>query len=317
MNLNDRAYRRCQVLWEQPGEYRVHQHTSSCGTMVIDCGVEAHGGLAAGQVVAETCLAGLGRVQLATSFGVPAGTPMVQVATDHPVAACLGAQYAGWRIVGDQFFAMGSGPMRAAYGAEEFFADLIPRENATVAVGVLEADRLPHDDICLALAAQCRVPPEALVLLAARTASLVGSVQVAARSVETALHKLHQLGFDVRCIQSAFGSAPLAPPAASDLEAIGRTNDSVLYGAEVTLWVNTDDALIRQYGPQTPSESSRDYGRPFLETFRSYECDFYRVDPLLFSPAVVHFHNLATGRCFSFGRLRWDLLIQSFCGQCQ
>jgi methenyltetrahydromethanopterin cyclohydrolase len=314
MNLNERAYRRCQSLIDSANLYRVRIHNMSCGTVVIDCGVQVMGGLEAGRVMAEVCLAGLGTVGFLAVQGAPAGVPFVSVATDHPVLACLGSQYAGWRIAGEHFFAMGSGPMRAAYGAEAFFQEMLPREAASVAVGVLEADRLPQEDICVALAAQCRVPTDALVLLVARTASLASSVQVAARSVETALHKLHELGFDVRCIRSAWGTAPLAPPASSDLQAIGRTNDSVLYGAEVTLWLETDDALLEQFGPRTPSEASRDYGRPFLDIFRDYDCDFYRVDPLLFSPALVHFHNLSSGRCFSYGRLRWDILTKSFCG---
>ncbi len=312
INLNERAYRRCRVLLEDSQAYRVSVATTASGTCLIDCGVHSAGGLEAGRIVAEVCLAGLGTVTLQPSRGGPPGNPTVCVVTDHPVAACLGSQYAGWRIAGQDFFAMGSGPMRAAYGEEVFFDGLVPRESASVAVGVLEANRLPNEDICLTLAAQCRVPPQSLVLLVARTSSLVGSVQVAARSVETALHKLHQLGFDVRTIVSACGFAPLAPPGASDLESIGRTNDSVLYGAEITLWVTADDEQIEKYGPLTPSQSSPDYGKPFLELFRAYDCDFYQVDPHLFSPAVVHFRNLKTGRSFSFGSQRWDILIESF-----
>ena len=38
-------------------------------------------------------------------------------------------------------------------------------------------------------------------------------VQVVARSVETCLHKLHELGFDVTRIVSGCGSAPLSPVA--------------------------------------------------------------------------------------------------------
>ena len=42
--------------------------------------------------------------------------PLVQVVTDHPVRACLASQYAGWAIKEGKYFAMGSGPMRAAAG---------------------------------------------------------------------------------------------------------------------------------------------------------------------------------------------------------
>ncbi len=46
--------------------------------------------------------------------------------------------------------------------------------------------------------------------------------------------------------------------------------------------------------------------------FKAYEYDFYRVDPLLFSPAVVTFHNLRTGRTWSHGSIESDVLRQSF-----
>ena len=33
--------------------------------------------------------------------------------------------------------------------------------------------------------------------------------------------------------------------------------------------------------------ASPDYGRPFSEIFAGYNNDFYRIDPMLFSPAVI------------------------------
>ena len=72
-----------------------------------------------------------------------------------------------------------------------------------------------------------------------KTASIAGSVQVIARSVETALHKMHEIGFDLTQVRSGFGIAPLPPVAADDLVGIGRTNDAMLYGGEVTLATST------------------------------------------------------------------------------
>ena len=57
--------------------------------------------------------------------------------------------------------------------------------------------------------------------MGAPTASLVGSIQIAARSAETGLHKLSELGFDVRQVALAYGVCPLAPVAADDLHAMG------------------------------------------------------------------------------------------------
>ena len=139
----------------------------------------------------------------------------------------------------------------------------------------------------------------------APTASLAGGVQVVSRSVETCLHKLHELGFDLSRMVSGFGSAPLPPVASNDLKAIGRTNDAILYGARVVLDVNGDDDSLLAIGPQVPSSSSRDHGEPFADIFARYNHDFYAVDQVVF-------RNLQTGRSFAFGRLEPDVLARSF-----
>jgi methenyltetrahydromethanopterin cyclohydrolase len=171
---------------------------------------------------------------------------------------------------------------------------------------------LPPDDVCAKIAEQCKVPPAAVTLVVARTASIAGTFQVVARAVETALHKLHELGYDLKNVASALGTAPLPPIAADDMTGIGRTNDAVLYGGEVTLWVRDDDARLAEIGPRIPSSASPDCGEPFSAIFERYGRDFYKIDPLLFSPAVVTLVNLSSGRPQRFGKLRPDVLQQSF-----
>ncbi len=249
-------------------------------------------------------MAGFGQVALVSL----AGGPAVQVQTDHPVAACMASQYAGWEIKGEKFFAMGSGPMRAAGSKEPLFDKIGYREQPDVAVGVLETRKLPPAAIVQDIARACGLAPEKLTLLVAPTASFAGTLQVVARSVETALHKLFELEFDLSRVVSAYGIAPLPPIAADDLAAIGRTNDAILYGGEVTLWVRGDDASFEETGPRVPSNSSPDHGQPFAAIFERYGRDFYKIDPHLFSPAVVTFNNLNTGRTFRFGELRPDVL---------
>jgi methenyltetrahydromethanopterin cyclohydrolase len=179
-------------------------------------------------------------------------------------------------------------------------------------VGVLETRQFPPDEVCRDLAAQCRVPADRLTLLLAPTASLAGTVQVVARSVETALHKLHALGFDLRRVVGGCGLAPLPPPGRDDMAAIGLTNDAVLYGGQATLWVRGDDASLDEIGPQVPSAASPDFGEPFAEIFERYERDFYKIDPHLFSPAEVTFHNIDTGRTLRCGWLQPEILERSF-----
>jgi methenyltetrahydromethanopterin cyclohydrolase len=224
----------------------------------------------------------------------------------------MASQYAGWQVVSDGYFAMGSGPMRAASGREELFTSIGFRESVTRAVGVLEAGKLPPTEVAERIAQDCGVAPSQLTLLVARTASLAGTVQVVARTVETCLHKLHEVGFDLACVRSGYGVAPLPPVAVNDMAGIGRTNDAVLYGGEVTLWVQADDAQLREIGPGIPSASSPDHGQPFCKIFERYNHDFYRIDPLLFSPAVVTLVNLTSGRTHRFGQLCPEVLQQSF-----
>lgn len=312
MNLNDRAWLRCDRLVEAADELRLDVHLLPNGVRIVDCGVKALGGIQAGVALAEICLADLADVRLVPGRADIWPGPAVQVSTDHPVAACMASQYAGWQIVSDRYFAMGSGPMRAARGREELFESIGFRESASRAVGVLETGKLPSAEVAERIAEDCRVAPSQLTLLVARTASVAGTVQVVARTVETCLHKLHALGFDLACVHSGYGVAPLPPVAADDLAGIGRTNDAVLYGGEVTLWVRADDAELQDLGPRIPSVSSADHGQPFSKIFERYEHDFYRLDPLLFSPAVVTLNNLSSGRSHRFGRLCPEVIQQSF-----
>jgi methenyltetrahydromethanopterin cyclohydrolase len=145
----------------------------------------------------------------------------------------------------------------------------------------------------------------------APTASIVGSVQVAARAVETGLHKLVELGWDIKQIVAGYGTCPLAPIAGDDLHAIGRTNDGVLYGGQTYYTVRADDAELAALVEQVPSSSSRDYGTPFYDLFQRYGGDFYKIDPMLFSPAQVAFNNLSSGRTFSAGQVNPALLRTS------
>jgi methenyltetrahydromethanopterin cyclohydrolase len=312
MLVNRRALEVVQALLGHAEERRVAVHPIDGGGRYVDCGIETRGGLLAGIDLARVCLADLARASLVPGDVAGKAGPLVQVFTDHPVQACLASQYAGWALKDGKFFAMGSGPMRAAAGSEAIYDVIGYRETADAVVGVLETRKPPPPAIVAKIAAACRVEPSAVTLLAAPTASLAGGVQIVARSVETALHKLAELKFDLGRIVSAHGVAPLPPVAANDLAAIGRTNDAILYGARVVLVVTGDDTSLEAIGPQVPSVASRDYGEPFASIFARYNHDFYSVDPHLFSPAEVVFQNIETGRMHTFGRVNPEVLARSF-----
>ncbi|MGL6096175.1 MAG: methenyltetrahydromethanopterin cyclohydrolase [Fimbriiglobus sp.] len=310
--MNQRANRVADQLAANAAALRVAVDTVA-GARVIDCGGAVPGSLEAGRLLARACLADLADVTFTPPPIAELPFPGVQVRTDDPVRACLASQYAGWQVKADGFFAMGSGPMRAAAAREEIFQHIPGKETAPVAVGVLESRKHPTPDVIAAIVAKLPTDVEKLTLLVAPASSLAGTVQVVARSVETCLHKLHELKFDVTQVLAGYGVAPLPPVARDELAAIGRTNDAILYGGRVTLWVRADDDVIDAIGPKVPSSGSADHGALFAELFARYG-DFYKIDPLLFSPAEVTFVNLKTGRCRSFGGTDPGLLRKSFLG---
>jgi len=308
--LNQRAAELAKFAQSQAESLRIRSEVID-DVSLLDFGVKCEGGLEAGLLLSRMCLSGIAQVELAPQDpGLPS-VPQVFVRTDQPAAACLMSQYAGWKIATDDYFAMGSGPIRALTRKEDVFRHFPKTENGRAAVGILEAASLPTP---LALASIRKALPDEcqLTLAVAPTASQAGTLQVVARSVETALHKLHELTFPLDAIVSGTGVAPLPPVAKNDLQAIGRTNDSILYGATVNLWVRCDDAQIQETGPKVPSCSSSAHGQTFLTLFKAANHDFYAMDAALFSPAVVVFHNLTTGRTFSYGQRMPDILRESF-----
>jgi methenyltetrahydromethanopterin cyclohydrolase len=315
LGLNDAAVRIVRSMMEQAARLGLAVTTLGNGATVVDAGALVPGSLQGGLAFAEACLGGLGRVALThVEFG-DLWLPAVTVAADRPAVSCLGSQYAGWQIKAPEgappFFAMGSGPARALARREEIFEDIGYAETATSAVLLLEGNALPGDAVAADVAAKCGVSPDQLYVVIARTASLAGSVQISARVVETGMHKLHALGYDVGTVIAGTGTCPLAPIARSDTRAIGRTNDCVLYGGRAFFTVAADDAAIAAVIEQVPSSASKDYGTPFYDLFKRYDNDFYKIDPHLFSPAEVFINNVTSGTTFHAGRPNPDVLRAS------
>lgn len=238
----------------------------------------------------------------------------VRVETDSPLLACIASQYAGFPLSVADYFALCSGPARTVRGKEDILKTYtLVQQTASHVVGVLESGQLPTNEVIETFAQQCGTEVENVTLCTARTASYAGSIQIVSRSVETAMHKLHETGFDLRNIRRAIGTAPLPPIANNDLQSLGWTNDAILYGGQIELWIdNQSDEQIQTLGAKIPSSSSTEFGRPFIEIFDQYERDFYKIDKSLFSPARVTFHNLQSKNSFSFGEPRPDILVHSF-----
>jgi methenyltetrahydromethanopterin cyclohydrolase len=314
LSLNQRAHELADRVAADADALRVAVRTLPGGTRVVDCGSTVPGGLEAGRRFAEITMGGLGSVAFTSLVLDGRSLPGLTVVTDHPALACLASQYAGWRIDRDGYFAMASGPGRALIRAEDLYDDLDVDERAGPAVLCLETRDQPPEEVGAWVADRAGVAPSDLTLLFAPTASLAGGVQVAARIVETALHKLHEIDFDVRRVVSGFGSCPLPPVARNDREAIGRTNDAVLYGGQVELTVDAPDEDLEAIVDRVPSSASQDHGEPFGSVLEKAGWDFYEIDPLLFSPAEVRLVSVESGRSFHAGSVELEVLERSFRG---
>ena len=310
--MNRRAAALADSMIDRAAELRVASRTLESGARVVDAGVDAPGGLGAGLLLAQLCMGGLGHVTFAPVTLEGTVWAGVQVWTDFPAESCMASQYAGWAIQTGGYFAMGSGPLRAHARVErELFEKLGYVELAERGVLVLEGRTLPDDAVATWVAEKAKLPASAITFVIAPTASLAGGVQVVARVLETGLHKMETLGFDVTRVVSATGTAPVPPVAKSDVRAIGRTNDCVLYGGQARYTVRADDAELEALAAKLPASASADYGAPFYETFRKYDNDFYRIDPLLFSPAEVWLTGASSGRTFHAGRVDTGVLRAS------
>lgn len=307
ISVNDSGAAIVDEMIDKKEVLSIDSFTLENGAKVVDAGVNVNGGAEAGKYFTKVCLGGLGEIHLAQEKRT-----LIRVCVDHPTIACLASQYAGWSINVGDFSAMGSGPARALSQVEDLYDNLDYRDGSVSAVLALETRSYPDEEVAEYIAEKCGVETENLYLLVSPTASIVGSVQISGRVVETGVHKLHELDFDIGSILTGIGSCPVSPVASNDLESMGQTNDCVLYGGRTIYFVEgVEDGEIEDIIEKVPSSASEDYGKPFLELFEEYERDFFKIDPHLFSPAQITINNIETGSVFKAGEVNENLLEKS------
>lgn len=314
ISVNQLAWQKAQKFLDNPDLYGVAVSKSSAGATIIDAGVKAPGGFAAGKLFTELCLGAAATVELGFKSYGDYTFPSVTITSDHPAVAMLGSQFAGWRIKDGDQIAIGSGPARAiALKPKEVYEEIDYIDQSDKAVITLESNVLPSDVLIEKVLKNCsNVPAQNLIVVVAPTASVAGLTQVTGRVVEVGIHKLKTLGLDPKVIRYATGYAPI-PPVGPDFEvAMARTNDVILYGGTVYLTVDYDDeAKLQQLVKDAPSINSKDYGKPFLQIFLDAGKDFYKIDGGLFAPAVLMINNAKTGRTFKAGQINPKVLSQA------
>jgi len=323
MNLNLSALSLVNRLCNEAVKYRVTVEKTTSGATIVDAGLIAKGGFLAGRLVTEICLGGYGQAKILPAQYGDVVLPSIYVQTDYPAIATLASQFAGWRIKINKYSAIGSGPARAlSLKPKELYKELMYKEESDVAVLVLETNKKPPEEVIQKISKQCNVSSNNVFLVLVSTSCLAGSTQVSGRTVETGLHKLEKVGLDPKLVQYAWGYAPIIPLHPRFDEAMGRTNDAILYGGTAYFIVDYEnDDELEKLVRLAPSSSSRMIQEAkelakksprFLDIFKEAGFDFYKIDPNIFAPAVVVVNNMRTGKIFRAGTLDVVTLKGSF-----
>lgn len=312
LSVNQLAQPLLQKLLQQADVLQLGVFMHETGCTIVDAGIQHAGSAEAGRLIAEICMGGLGAVTLQADDRFAGWSDAIAVTSTEPVLACLASQYAGWALSHEKFFSLGSGPARALAQREDLFKELAYVDSAGSTCIVLETDKVPPLAVIEKIVRDTKVAAENLTIILTPTTSIAGVVQIVGRVLEVALHKAHALHFPLENIVSGSGLAVLPPVAKDFMTAMGRTNDAILFGGHVNLQVRGDDAAAAKLAEDLPSCASKDYGKTFAEVFKFYEMDFYKIDPMLFSPAQVTVTNVDTGKVFTAGYLNADLINLSF-----
>lgn len=318
LSVNSAASQLVKKLCAEAYYYEVAVEKAESGATIIDAGVKARGGYLAGKIITEICLGGYGKARIFPAQYGDLVLPSIFVQTDHPSVATLCSQFAGWQIKAGKYSAIGSGPARAlALKPKELYKKINYKDEADVAVLVLETSKKPPSEVIRKVSEECRVAPKSLFLILVPTTSVAGFTQVSGRIVETGLHKLMKLGLDPRVVKHAWGYAPIMPIHPRFDEAMGRTNDAILYAGTAHYMINYEnDEKLEKLVNLAPSSASNmiqkaGKSRRFLEIFKEAGFDFYKIDPNLFAPAVIVVNNMKTGKIFQAGSVDIEVLKSS------
>ena len=312
ISINEKTNKLVDYLVQEEEKLGIEVSNGPFDCKIIDAGVKTRGSVEAGLIISEICLGGLGKTSLIPYNNIEISAYAVNVFAAEPVLSCLGSQYAGWSLSSGDFFSLGSGPVRSIAQKEEIFKELNYKDRPQNTVVVLEVDKFPPEEIVTKIATDCNLEPKKISFILTPTISLSGNIQVVSRVLEVAIHKIHELKFPLEKIIHGLGFAPLPPLAKDFITGMGRTNDAIIYGGVVQLMMNGSDSELKDLSKKLPSNSSKDYGKPFKEIFKNYEMDFYKIDGSLFSPAVIIINSIDTGRTFRGGSINEKLIKKSF-----
>lgn len=316
-SMNVAAKKVADKMFDDASSYKLISTTLSNGTRLIDCGVNAKGSIKGGELFTKVCLGGISDVGISIPGDLSdiMAMPAVKVKTDFPALSTLGSQKAGWKIDVDGYFAIGSGPAQTHKFVNNPIYDMAGyEEDSDVAVITLEADSLPDEKVANYIAEECGVKAENLTILVAPTSSLVGSIQISGRALETGVYKMFEvMDFDVTKITYAAAITPITPVDPDSTKAMGKTNDAIIFGGRAYYYIEPDEGeSLEELATNLPSSASEGYGKKFIELFKEADYDFYKMPKDVFAPAQIIVNDMVTGEMFHTGFIDLERLKESF-----
>jgi len=156
ISVNREAMRLVRLMLEEHMRFQVKAERMQIGATIIDAGIKARGGYAAGLIITEICMGGLGRAELTSTAIRDKILPAVSVYTDQPAISTLASQLAGWKIRMDGYEAIASGPARAlALKPKSIYKILNYHDESEEAVIILEATDTPPETVIEYIADKC------------------------------------------------------------------------------------------------------------------------------------------------------------------
>jgi methenyltetrahydromethanopterin cyclohydrolase len=298
-------------LWE----LNCVKHTLKNGATVIDMGVFTPGGREAARLFTLVTLGGLGEVGYGSMTVGSHALESVEVRLDRPQEAALCSQFSAWKIKPTGAYGLpgfGSGPARAI-ARNDGIARMWPYHDRYEKTALaLQTAELPDESVAEDVSKACGIKPENVYLLAAKTGSLVGCVQIAARMAEVSLWGLDHYGFPIDKVKTFSGSAAIPPVIDDELIAMDRVNSSTLYGSVARYTVDCADAKIEAVLPHMTFSGTRHNGRTFASIYDAAGRDIFKMDTDVHKVAVIELANLRTGRTFRAGEINADMLLKSY-----
>jgi methenyltetrahydromethanopterin cyclohydrolase len=322
LSVNQEALRIVEKVLREAGRLGVSASRLDNGATVIDMGQQVPGSWLAGKYYAEITMGGLGGVAFETFQLDEYVLPAVRVTSAHPLLAGWVCQKHADPLAEDESNEQGGGVQPILTGPAK--ALLHPRDesvvlaryedDSSVAVASFQTDEPITEPMAETVAEACRIRTQDLTIIVAPTTSLVCAIQVAARPIDQVMHRLHEEGFDIHAVRYVTGRAPIPPLTTDEPMAMGRINDSLLYGGSVLLYVEGEDEAIERMVPLLPTSALSEYGKPFAQIYEEHDYSFHKMDPRLHSLALVQINNLTTGRSLSAGTINRQVLRESFFG---